>query len=859
MALLHFLDNHKTSDKESHTHTLFNKGYVQKLHIPKDKLPMFWNMYIQERPLLSYICITEKSKSVVQFFADLDMDETILQHIEDVPLFIKHVIDTFNTVLQEAIESEFTITSAYRMIYKCHLFFSGVFLDVDQCTSICLDVYSRLKVKYPWITDTRIIDTSVYSSGLRMLGCSKIGMCKKSLVFDGGYMVGAIDNNGILNCKTTLLFGDLVQSSIIVPKDAQKLDFKNTYNNITDKKLKRKRAASQQLDAKTIDKDITEKIKDYIFECVKILGLVSPDIVIVQSISSDCLRIDLPPQICPFTKKMHKRSSDRGISAHYILLNAFDCNVRCWKCNDQALPLQQPCEEITSYLESWSPNYYLKSSLYNQTHETISEYIFSLVKTQFAASATQTNYTWYYYDTQLHRWIRSEKITAFIMNSKGFIQKKYEAYIQSLHAVVGGDEETNVQMSKALWKKLQTSLQTTHFVRGGILPLVARKLEEYWAPFGSTSDSFQAKLDCNPTLMAWNNGVYDCRTGIFRDGSPFDFISMTTGIDYVPYQSFGHEIKEELHTFLSSIFVDKTHLLYSLQQMALSLNGVNKAQSFFILTGAGANGKSTLVKLLNLGLGDYAGEVNVTLFTHNRPPANAPTPELIQIKGKRFVTCSEPNGRETFNLGTVKWLTGGDRITAAAKFENNQSFYLQCTFFLLTNDIPQINAGNHDFGTWRRMKPICFNSRFVEVDNGDAVTRDKIFVADPNINTKLELWKQLFMALLIHTLDNLKDSIPLEMPTEFKLLWRQLQNKNDLYSRFIQEHVTRNSETFRDAQSVFIIFCSWVKNMRLSKRVTYDVFEKHMLLILGDFENEGDGGGKKGWFIDVKNVPFGGF
>ncbi|KAJ3235399.1 hypothetical protein HDU78_005250 [Chytriomyces hyalinus] len=114
-----------------------------------------------------------------------------------------------------------------------------------------------------------------------------------------------------------------------------------------------------------------------------------------------------------------------------------------------------------------------------------------------------------------------------------------------------------------------------------------------------------------------------------------------------------------------------------MQELACCLNSSNGRNRFYILT----------------------GEVNITLFTQQRPSANCATPELAQIRGKRIVTCSEPNARDSLNLGTIKWLTGGDRVTARNLYENNMSFYLSAAFFMLANEIPEIKASLEDFGT----------------------------------------------------------------------------------------------------------------------------------------------------------------
>lgn len=44
---------------------------------------------------------------------------------------------------------------------------------------------------------------------------------------------------------------------------------------------------------------------------------------------------------------------------------------------------------------------------------------------------------------------------------------------------------------------------------------------------------FIDRLDTNPDLVGYENGVYNRKTGEFRDGQPDDYISLTTGVNYI--------------------------------------------------------------------------------------------------------------------------------------------------------------------------------------------------------------------------------------------------------------------------------------------------------------------------------------
>ena len=53
-----------------------------------------------------------------------------------------------------------------------------------------------------------------------------------------------------------------------------------------------------------------------------------------------------------------------------------------------------------------------------------------------------------------------------------------------------------------------------------------------------------------------------------------------------------------------------------------------------------------LLNLMATAMGDYCYKVNVAMFTQKRNKAGAAAPELIRMKGRRFVMMSEPDEGE---------------------------------------------------------------------------------------------------------------------------------------------------------------------------------------------------------------------
>jgi len=87
-------------------------------------------------------------------------------------------------------------------------------------------------------------------------------------------------------------------------------------------------------------------------------------------------------------------------------------------------------------------------------------------------------------------------------------------------------------------------------------------------------EDFESKLDKNPHLFAFRNGVYDLKQHIFRAGRPEDYLSKKAPIDYKEYNIDDEEIQEVLD-YLEKIFPDKTLRQYFLDTSSEVFIGKN--------------------------------------------------------------------------------------------------------------------------------------------------------------------------------------------------------------------------------------------------------------------------------------------
>ena len=300
---------------------------------------------------------------------------------------------------------------------------------------------------------------------------------------------------------------------------------------------------------------------------------------------------------------------------------------------------------------------------------------------------------------------------------------------------------------------------------------------------------FAKKLDDNKHLIAFTNGVYDTLTQSFRPGQSEDCISFCTNVEYrldTQYNEF--KCWGELNKFLHSILPNPAVREYFLNHLATCLSGVF-TQRFHILTGSGSNGKSMLMNLCATAFGDYCYKANIAMFTQKRGAAGAANPELVRMRGKRFVFMSEPDEGEPLSTGFMKELTSSEKVTGRDLFKGSKDmveFDVQAKCHLACNDKPKVNS--NDGGTWRRLKVIEFTSKFVMNPNPQAANE---LPMDESIMHKVlsPEWAECFMSYLIHLHIEGKGLTKLTPPSEVDVYTEGYKVESDAIARFLSEYV----------------------------------------------------------------------
>lgn len=325
------------------------------------------------------------------------------------------------------------------------------------------------------------------------------------------------------------------------------------------------------------------------------------------------------------------------------------------------------------------------------------------------------------------------------------------------------------------------------------------------------------KIDSNPYLIGFENGVYDLLTGTFRESTQDDYISKSVGYDYMEVDKESEEYKCLLE-FIENIYPIERVRHYMLKFFASLLDGVQRNQKFHILIGAGSNGKSTLINLLQATLGDYYMPAKVEMFTRKRSSTDsgAASPEILMLRNVRAACMQEIDSNEKLYTGKLKELTGGDTIVARALYSNNmERIKLQCKFFLVCNNLPQIDT--LDEGTWRRIVVVDHETQFVDKDKVQySYQRPK----NTDLINRVKHWYMEFMSLLLDYYKIYREE-GLDMPSHIYERTLKYKNQCNIFKEFIYERYENT-----DDRNVFVPmneFTSdinvWLRDIKHSKRI----------------------------------------
>jgi len=295
--------------------------------------------------------------------------------------------------------------------------------------------------------------------------------------------------------------------------------------------------------------------------------------------------------------------------------------------------------------------------------------------------------------------------------------------------------------------------------------------------------NFMDKLDTNPYLLGFDDVVYDLNKHEPREYMPEDYVSLTVGYNY-PEEVLD---EGELLVFLSQVLPIDTVRNYVCRMCSTLLEGLNTREKFYTWWGEGGNGKSKLIELLHVTLGDYACTLPIDILTCKTfNSGEGASPNLVACRGKRLVTSAEPEDGVKYNASTLKSITGNDIIKARPLYGIPMEFKFNAKLIIACN--ARIKFNGRDGGMIRRVEFVQFSSRFVH--NPDPAIKNQFKI---NEQISLKRWKVIFMQFLLREY-KLYREFGLVVCDEVKETTLSYINDNDELQEFIDNTICKSDD-----------------------------------------------------------------
>ena len=389
------------------------------------------------------------------------------------------------------------------------------------------------------------------------------------------------------------------------------------------------------------------------------------------------------------------------------------------------------------------------------------------------------NEEWYMYEN--HRWNLLKGYNAELRNTVNNELKNIYMKVRDYYIEHDGNTSKTVKIVKQLITNFDGT-QLTDDIMKELKYIYLRKNRD-----------FSKKLNTKQYLIGFNNGIYDISTHTFRDGKMDDYVSLSTGYNYVSKHTKNHK---KLLKFLEDIQPNKNDHDYLLTYISTAFLG-NTLELFTVLTGNGRNGKSKFIQLLERVFGDYYDTIKSQLLTTQMKDGDSPSPALLSLGHKRLVVASETLEGTRLNTGFIKFVTGRDTVKHRYCHRNDMvSFAPNFVILLVCNDIPECD--NMDIAFSKRLRCINFPTEFVDRIPEGPNQKHK----DDNINMYFDDWKEDFFLLLITYYKRYENDKTLMYPTENVLKWTEQYKENtDVYLCFLNECTT---ESYTHIKSVVL-------------------------------------------------------
>lgn len=321
------------------------------------------------------------------------------------------------------------------------------------------------------------------------------------------------------------------------------------------------------------------------------------------------------------------------------------------------------------------------------------------------------------------------------------------------------------------------------------------------------------RLNEQTHLLGFNDGVYDFTTQTFRKGRPDDFVMKTVGYDFP--RKVDPTALESVQKVLSDPFSDTSMADYITSTLASCLDGSRRFQEFYIWTGRGSNGKSTIQELVMQTMGSYAHPLDMAFWTSPKGQTGGAMPEIADKKGVRIVFSNEPECKSKIQVSKIKEVTGGENITARRLYCDPVTYKPQFGIFICCNDLPELTK--HDGGIERRTRVVPFVHQFMQHPLPGQKASDPAMLENCKRNIE---WRKALMYILLQKHAQIATLRVLDLPEQVREASRGYMEDNNPVGLWLKEHfiVTNSRDDHFTFTQMFERYRIDTKDMEMTQK-----------------------------------------
>ena len=247
----------------------------------------------------------------------------------------------------------------------------------------------------------------------------------------------------------------------------------------------------------------------------------------------------------------------------------------------------------------------------------------------------------------------------------------------------------------------------------------ARNIQNAKNIFADLVNTDAAKFDSDSNLLNMPDGTYNLLTGELHPHRREDLITQMTGCtastDY-----HGSLWEKTLIQIIPDADTRETFQRFA----GYCLSGDISEEKFFVAYGQGGKGKGTLLETISAAMGDYATQIPVEVILKGKTGnGEAPAAQLLNLRGKRLALCSESGLGRSMDEAKIKWLTGGDTLTARGMYAKKPTSWKPTHKIIIqSNYLPHI-ADAMDTGIQRRLQILPFHA---DIDRADTTLKGRL-------------------------------------------------------------------------------------------------------------------------------------